>query len=69
MSYRLMSQCALFTSHVVGAAAFVAGLAIVPATHATLYWDANSNLGGNGTWDNNISQNWSPTNAAGRARL
>src|SRR5437870_11218135 len=42
----------------------VASLVAMPV-QATLYWDANSNLGGNGTWDNGLTTDWSTANAAG----
>ena len=45
--------------------ALAAALVVVPTAHATLYWDANSNLQGNGTWDIATTQVWSTTNAAG----
>jgi autotransporter-associated beta strand protein len=65
MSLRLHIYCSSFKSHVVRAAALVAALFVAPAAHATLYWDANSALGGNGAWDNGVGTVWSTTNAAG----
>ncbi|MEX2308068.1 MAG: autotransporter-associated beta strand repeat-containing protein [Pirellulales bacterium] len=46
-------------------AALAATLAIAPAAHAVLYWDANGNLAGSGTWDVNTTQNWRTTNDVG----
>src|SRR3981189_538900 len=65
MSFRSNTHSASFASHVIRAAAFAAALAIAPAAQAVLYWDQDSNLGGNGTWDVNTTVNWSTTNAAG----
>src|SRR3954464_5235738 len=47
MSLDLNSYAASFTNYFVRAAAF-ALFAISSTAHATLYWDADSNLGGNG---------------------
>ena len=65
MSFRSISRSASFTSHVVRAAALVAALAVAPAAQAVLTWDADSNLGGNGTWDVATTQVWSTTGTAG----
>lgn len=54
-----------FLASGVRAAVLAAALAVAPAAHAVLYWDADSNLGGNGTWDVATTQVWSTTNAAG----
>ncbi len=54
-------QLRLARAAVVAAAAF----AFAPAAHAVLYWDADSNLGGDGVWDVAITPNWSTTNAPG----
>src|SRR4029079_7979883 len=54
-----------------GAALLVTAISIALAASwlfaSTLYWDANGSLSGNGTWDNNITQNWKTTNVAGAA--
>ncbi len=66
MSFRTKTHSASFTSHIVCAAAVVAVLTFMQAANAiTLYWDANSMLAGTGTWDDNITQNWSTTNVVG----
>jgi fibronectin-binding autotransporter adhesin len=65
MSFRSISRSASFTSHVVRAAALIAALAVAPAAQAVLTWDADSNLGGNGTWDIATTQVWSTTGTAG----
>src|SRR4051812_37611151 len=50
---------------VVRVLALAAALVNIPTAHATLYWDADSNLQGNGTWDIATTQVWRTTNAAG----
>jgi fibronectin-binding autotransporter adhesin len=46
-------------------AAFVILATLQSTAHAVLYWNANSNLGGDGIWDVNTTQNWNTTNAPG----
>jgi len=57
---------ARFAFYAFRAAAFLAVLSVTSfASAVTLFWDANSNLAGTGTWDVNTTQNWRTTNTAG----
>src|SRR3954453_23867456 len=64
MSFRAIGRSRLFTTQVVRATTLLVALAIAPSAHA-LFWDPDSNLGGDGTWDVNTTQNWRTTNTAG----
>src|SRR4051794_19953882 len=61
----------LSLGHSIYALAFFATLgcvtyfAVGTTNAAILYWDANSSLAGNGTWDDNTTQNWRSVNSAG----
>src|SRR5437762_3755594 len=56
---KLMRGHALVT-----AASALVAFGATRAIAQTLYWDANSSLGGSGTWDVNTTQNWSSVNTA-----
>src|SRR3954463_13413548 len=64
MSFDSNFYAASFTNHFIRAAA-VALFAISSSANATLFWDADSNLGGIGAWDVNTTQDWSTANVAG----
>ena len=64
MSFHSKFHTASITYRLFHAAAFAAALGIAPAAHAVLYWDANSNLAGTGTWDT-TTVNWRTTNTVG----